>query len=289
VREMKELIPDDEGADRYLPWVVAIILFMAELALAAALALNGAASTWRGDLAGTVTIEIPGETPDADIRAADIADAVALLPGVKSARPIGQAEVARLLSPWFGEAGLSADLPLPRLIDVRLAQGEGNMEQLEAAAQAVLAEARVDDHQLWLGRLLRLARGFKWLSLSVVLLTGGALCLIMVFGTRAALAAHGPVIELLHLMGARDSAIASRFQRHAIWLAFRGSMVGLAVAAAVLYMLGRLAAGLEGPLIGDLHLSPLQLGLLALLPLPTMALGGLTARITVLRSLARMN
>ncbi len=58
LRHLSQLIPDDEGANRYLPWVIAIILFMAELAVAAALSLNSASQTWERAASGTITVEI---------------------------------------------------------------------------------------------------------------------------------------------------------------------------------------------------------------------------------------
>jgi hypothetical protein len=55
-----------------------------------------------------------------------------------------------------------------------------------------------------------------------------------------------------------------------------------------LFALSRLAADLEGPLFGDLALSPLALLALATLPLLAAGLTALTARRTVLYELSRL-
>ena len=54
-----DLIPDSEGAGRFLPWVVAVMVFFAALAGAAGSALHQATGAWRNDLTNTVTVEIP--------------------------------------------------------------------------------------------------------------------------------------------------------------------------------------------------------------------------------------
>ena len=64
-----DLIPDSEGAGRFLPWVVAVMVFFAALAGAAAPALHQATGTWHNDLANTVTVEIPPQNPVANDKA----------------------------------------------------------------------------------------------------------------------------------------------------------------------------------------------------------------------------
>ena len=54
-----DLIPDDEGAGRFLPWVVAVMVFFAALASAAGMSLQQATGAWRQDLANTLTAELP--------------------------------------------------------------------------------------------------------------------------------------------------------------------------------------------------------------------------------------
>ena len=49
-----DLIPDSEGASRFLPWVVAVMVFFAALAGAVGLTLHQATGTWRDDLANKI-------------------------------------------------------------------------------------------------------------------------------------------------------------------------------------------------------------------------------------------
>jgi len=286
MQRLQQVIPDDEGADRYLPWVLAIMMFTTQLAMAAGLALNAAAATWTGELAGTLTVEVP---PGAAAQSQAVAAALRAEDGVITARALEQDEIAALLAPWLGDAEVAATLPLPQLIDVRLAAGAAApMERLSQVVQQVAPGARIEDHARGLGRLLRLVDAVGWISAATVALAAAALCLIVIFSTRAALAAHGDVIRLLHLMGAYDRTIAARFQNHALWLTFRGGMIGVAVSAMVLAVLLFLLWDLQMPLLSALLLPPRQVAVLALLPLPAAALAAITAWLTVMRALTRL-
>ena len=306
---MPDLIPDSEGAGRFLPWVVAVMVFFAALAGAAALALHQATGSWHNDLANTVTVEIPPQNPKADDKARHavrsgpdqtrpaavmdaVVDALRATAGVTEVRPLTAAEIAKLLQPWLGNSGpggLLRSLPLPQLIDVRLSEtGPAGLALLAKRLAKIDPGIRIDDHQIWLGKLIRLSQSLQWMMAACLAMICFATCSVVIFGTRAAFAAHLEVVKLLHVMGARDSYIARLFQWRALNMGLTGGLIGLAVTAAALFALSRLAADLEGPLFGDLALSPLALLALAILPLLAAGLTALTARRTVLFELSRL-
>ena len=59
------LVPDSEGAGRFLPWVIAVMTFLATLMMAGALATDMAIRGWNTALTGTLTVEIAAD-PDAE-------------------------------------------------------------------------------------------------------------------------------------------------------------------------------------------------------------------------------
>jgi cell division transport system permease protein len=119
--------------------------------------------------------------------------------------------------------------------------------------------------------------------------------LSIVFATRTSLAIHHGVVEVLHLIGARDGYIASQFQWQALRLALRGGGVGLSLARLTLLALRQAANAGAGEALTaavnalpGLALEPLQ-WLVLLLLAPVAGLTALaTARLTVLRALAMM-
>jgi cell division transport system permease protein len=209
--------------------------------------------------------------------------------GIAQVRPLPVSEIAALLQPWLGGGDLINELPLPRLIDVRLSPDEpADLALLAKRLAAIGPGIRIDDHQIWLGKLIRLSRSLQWMMLACLAMICFATCAVVIFGTRAAFTAHLEVVKLLHVMGARDGYIARLFLWRALTMGLKGGLIGLGVTAMALYTLSRLAADLEGPLFGNLTLTPLGLLALACLPLVAALLTALAARYTVLRELSRM-
>jgi cell division transport system permease protein len=99
---------------------------------------------------------------------------------------------------------------------------------------------------------------------------------------------HREVIEVLHLIGARDSYVAGQFERHALVLGLRGAALGFGLAVATLFGLGGAAAAIEAPLLPAFAFEAWGWGALGALPLAMALVVMATARLTVLRALARM-
>ena len=284
---------DRDGSGRFLPWLIALMVYLAALAASGALALDRALASWDRGLAGSLTIELP---PANDAGGGDLDGALAALrttPGVLSARALSRDDVANLLEPWLGGA-LPRELSLPRLIDVRIDRDRAPDPAALAALIATAAPgAQIDDHQLWLGRLAALVRSTEATAIAIVLLIAAAAVLTVVFTTRTGLSVHRDVIELLHLMGARDGYIAAQFDRQALRLGLAGGALGIALALATLLLLGQ--AGDAASVLGEGTAALPRLGLaswdyaaLAVLPVAAALLAMATARLTVLRALARM-
>ena len=292
LRRRSDLPLAADDSSRFLPWIVALMVYLAALALAAALVAHSSVERWSRNLLGSMTVEIaPPE--DADQKAANVRveTALALLlgtPGVADAQVLGEERIAELLSPWLGAADL-AQLPLPVLIDVHLKpDATVDLAALGARLADAVPGARLDDHQRWLHGLVALGRSLELTALAVLLLIAAAAAAVTAFSTRAALAIHHGVIEVLHLIGAQDTYVARQFQAHALALALRGGFGGLLAAAVTILAAEHLGAAGEGSLLPDLALAPWQWAALVPLPLAGGLIAMLTARATVLAALARL-
>lgn len=284
-----------DQASRFLPWLIALMVYLAALAVAVAVILGAAAQAWRNDLAGNMTVEIPPalHAPDAakvtEERVTRSVEILLGLPGVRSAVAIAPEEGLRLLEPWLGAGDIAVDLPLPRLIDLQLDPGaENDAEAIRAALEGVAPGVRVDDHGRWIGRLLGLVRSIEAVALSVVALIAAAGILTVVFVTRTGLAVHHDVIEVLHLVGARDRYIAGQFQRHALNQAARGTLAGTLLTLVTLLGLSQAGVGAELPFLPTMRLGFGGWAALAAVPVAAIAIAALTARLTVMRALERM-
>jgi cell division transport system permease protein len=209
-------------------------------------------------------------------------------PGIAKAQPLSSGQLQELLEPWLGSSALSGDLPVPALIDITLAGGRIDMRGLGERLRAAVPGAELDDHAAWLKDLLALARAVEWVALGVVALVGSAAVFTVIFVSRAGLAIHGPVVELLHVMGAPDWYVARQFQSHVLGLAVRGGLIGTVLAVATLFGLDRAGGELSAGLLPHVALSRYQLLALAAIPVAAALLAAVTARITVMRALARL-
>jgi len=283
-------LPDD-ATNRFLPWIVALMVFLAALALAGGLVLDAGVARWRAGQSEKLTVQLPPpeRAAEDERRVAAVLSVLDRVPDVAAARALERDELVALLEPWLGRGNVAPDLPLPRLIDVTLAPGTSiDSRALERRLAAVVPGTVVEDHARWLDRLATAARAVQAVALAIVAAIGLAAIGTVVFTTRTSLTVHHDAIEILHLMGAQDSFVARAFARRALWLGLRGGLIGLGLAAAAMYALRYFASAVEAPLLPRLTLDPAGLAALAALPVASALIAMLTARVTVLRTLARM-
>lgn len=287
-----------DASSRFLPWLIAFMVWLAALALAAVMLLSAAGEQWRAGLTGSLTVQIvPADADGTEALDERVKAAIALLtatPGISTATEIPAERVAELLEPWLGRSALSGmlGLPVPRLIDVTLgpAPPDGRIDTaaLGERLAAAVPGASLDDHGLWLDRLIALATAVEAIAYAVLALIGVAAIATVVFATRTGLAIHHDVIELLHLMGAHDGYVARQFQLNALWLGLKGGIAGVVLAVATLIVLGSLAARVEAGLLPPLAMTPAQWVTLGAVAAAAAAISLVTARITVLRTVGRM-
>lgn len=282
---------DRDPAARTLPWIIAVMAFLATIALAGALLLNNVIVRWSNSLSGTLTIQVPAAS-GAEETEARIKRIVALLreeKGVSRVRVLSAAESAALVEPWLGRGAAAIGLPLPRLVDVGLAEdARVDLAELRRKVDAAAPGASVEEHQKWLDEMIGVIRWGWRLALVVVVLIFFAAAMTIVFAMRTGLRIHRAVTDVLHLIGARDQYIAEQFQRHAFRLGLLGGAIGTGFAGLVLVGLERILAKVETLQAMHLELPVWAWAILALVPPAAAALAAVAARYTVLRGLARM-
>jgi cell division transport system permease protein len=222
------LIPRDSVAGRALVVVIAIMTFLACLTAGAALLVADASQAWRSDVLRDATIQVkPGPNDDVDNLVAKTVAVATQAPDVESAHAYSKAESEKLLEPWLG-AGLDlSQLPIPRLIVVRLRdQRSEDLATLRSALASAVPQADLDDHRVWAARLGAMADAVVILAAALFVLMIVAMGTAIGFATRGAMAGNREIIEVLHLVGASNAFIAKEFQGHFRRLGFRGATIG---------------------------------------------------------------
>ncbi|MBS0280669.1 MAG: hypothetical protein JSR25_05870 [Proteobacteria bacterium] len=289
MREINAVLPRDRGAAP-LDFVIAVMAFLAALALGASLIADRATEGWSRGLAAKLTVQVvPPDSDDAKkVLDRETDAAVRLLratPGIAHAAPLSDAELNALVAPWVGQNGITSDIPLPRLIDASITPGEDvDVPALVARLKQAAPHATLDDHSRWITRLGGIADTVRYSAYGILLLIAGATAAAVSFATRAGLEAHHEMVALLHQMGARASFIARTVEWHYFTSALFAALLGTLFA--MLLFLG--AGGLERfgvdavPFLPPLTLAWAEMPWLLLVPAATALIAWATARISVL-------
>jgi cell division transport system permease protein len=237
-------LPIVQDATRwYMAAIVAAMAYLAALVGIGLVALGDARGAWEGALDGTLTLQLPADASSARLEV--VLAVLRQTPGVSVAQTLGPAETARLLEPWLGKSVPVDILPMPRLVDIRIdAAGGVDIERLQQRLQSIAPEARLEDHRLWLARLLSVSSRLEGMAAAVIAAAAAIAVLSAVVTVSAGLAQNRERIVLLHALGADDRDIALRFAIPAAGAGLLGGAVGALAAAAT----WRVFAGAAGTL-----------------------------------------
>lgn len=277
-----------DQSTRFLPWIVALMVFLGALMFAGALVVSDTIDSWDSTLTGRMTVQVPQDSAT-EPTIATLVSMLGATPGVTAVRPVPASEARALLIPWLGEEVLDSGLPIPTLIDVELAAAARlDPDLLAVRLSQSVPGTTVDDHRAWLSALINLGRTIEILAFVILGLIASAAIVAVVFTTRSGLAVHAAIIELLHQMGAHDSYIAGQFQIQAIKLSLRGGIAGAVAAVMVLMVFTWVGRGIEAAFLPPVTLTIGEWAALLIVPAGAVVIAMLTARLTVLRALARM-
>jgi len=223
------------------------------LTTGAAVLVSKTAGEWQSDISREVTIQVvPAPGRDLDAAAEKAASVARASPGIAEVQPYSKEESTKLLEPWLG-SGLSLDeLPVPRLIVVKLASdATPDLAQLRRVLAEQVPGAVLDDHRGWIGRMRAMAGTAVAFGICILVLMFAATILSVTFATRGAMATNKAVIEVLHFVGAKNGFIARHFQHHFLILGLQGGAIGGGAAILLFALASALSRWFAGTPGGD--------------------------------------
>lgn len=287
----------NEGTD-FLVLLIALMTFLAVMALSGSFALGSMTERWSSGLENKLTIEIPAEKSNGDLRTKEqitdftekVVKSLESNPSIKSFNVLQNEDIQGLISPWLGEDMVLDEIPLPGLVSAELHISSPEVLQiLEKDMALINNNIRIDTHETWLMSLLRVTGALKLSASAITLIIGLTTIVAVAGGVRARMAIHRADVELLHLMGASDDYIMKQFQRHALILAVKGALAGMVLSLIALLIMSGLSSG-EGAesVLPGLSLQPIQMLGLIILPAFACLIAAIASRFTVLRVLGAM-
>jgi cell division transport system permease protein len=293
-RHAGSILQKGQASTRALTVVMAVMVYLAVLALASLILVERAVDTWAKGLASEATIQVR-EDSERNIED-DLKTVISILKrtrGVVAAVPLDRKASEDLLAPWIGTEGLD-DLPIPRLIRVTAdRQNPPDFAALQKALQAAVPVATLDTHRRWEDELRHMAGTVTTLSSLALGLIAACAIAMVVFAARAVLDVNKPVIEVLYLAGADDRFIVKQFNTQFLIAGIWAGALGLFFGAATLFAFGYTRAtefnGVATAARGLFHAPQggewRELAVFMLIPMATTLLAVITARFALTRML----
>lgn len=222
---------------RALITVLAIMAFLAALALLFSRATSRLSGDWQAQLSNSATVQVSLAPLSAEnnfeTQMNQAAETLQSLLGSEAkVTVVKQSQSQELIRPWIGNLELPESLTLPGLITVETAENSNapNAVLLETQLQKNGIVASVDDHSRWTDQIRGTARllVFGGTSLLILLLIAGIS--VNLFATRSAMAAQRSIISVLAQVGATDGFIARLFVGQAGRRSASGAGIGLIIA-----------------------------------------------------------
>lgn len=297
ITRKQELPLKDDSTSLFLKVMISIAVFLFAVTLAGVLSINSMLTAWNNSILGSITVQImPVNNIDQEkARSETLAQeqrAVEFLknrPETEQVTALSDSQLQELLIPWLGDGIDILGLPTPRLIDVKIKKGAVvNYAKLAEKLAEVSPLASLDNHKLWLDKLIRFADGLKMLAMSILVLVVAITSGAIFYTTQTNLGLHKNIIEILHIMGAKDTYVAQQYAKRDAWLGFTGGCIGLAFAIPTIFMIAGLAEQIEGGIISEARLSWQSWAAILSLPLFSAGAAMVTAYYTVKRTLEKL-
>lgn len=273
-----------------IPWVIAILIALVVIAAAGGLALRNLATSASAGLSSAVSVQVIEPNPELrEARGAAAAKVLVGMEGVAGVRQVPEADLVAMLEPWLGEGAGEGDVPIPALIDVELERtaDPAEIERIKTALGSVPG-ARVDAQGDFLRPVNNALAALQWLALGLIALVALATAAAVWLAVRNAFAGARETVDIMHLLGASQRQIAAVFLRDVLREAAFGAVLGGALGAAAVWLLGQQFAALDSGMVSGGGLMLTDWLAIAAIPLAGVLLALATARITIALALKAM-
>lgn len=281
-----------DDAHRLLPAMIACLAGFAALLLTIAMTLTGTLAAQSRHMTGTVQVEIPSAKATQSL-VEEVVTALQLTAGVQKVSVLERREMEALLKPWLGDDFTIDTLPVPVLVDVKTAVKDRksvvDLDALRARLNKIDKGITVEDRGPWVGHMVKAVTWLQALVLLVAVLLLACVLGMIVLVARTNLKLHFKTVSLLHMFGATDEYILRQFQWNSAFLAGRGAVIGVGVAAVIFVAVVVVTHRWANPMLPVISFELPHLVVFLVLPVFTALASLLAARLTVQSMLHHMH
>lgn len=286
-------LPLKQTSPFFLSWITMLMTFVAALTLFASISMNNIINHWNNVISGSLTIQQPTydlmgvNREEAALKElTQITELLKQQPFVVDFHVLTNEEMDKLMNPWLGELSQINELPIPKLVDVKLDKSVPfSLDMFKTELNAIAPYAQVDSHRIWLSNLIDIAGGIQktiFIILTLLILTTA---FTVIYTTRSGLLVQSGTLNLLQMMGAKDFTIAFNVAFHAFWKSFLGGIIGFLFSLPVVLIVITLVESQNDSLFTFGALSKVQWICICTLPFIVGALAFITALLTAFKKL----
>ena len=280
-----------EDANRYLPWVIAVMVCLVGLLLVVGISLHQSSKQSGRMNIQSFQVYLPYDARD-DALIEQIASALSSADGVASVEYLSDKSLARMLSPWTGGTMELSSLPLPKVWEVTLNDNVKRRDAIDriSADLVQLSDAiEIESYQDWVLQLTQFTQMLRGGVFTLVALLSVALMALVAIIVRTSLKLNFQAVQLLHNVGATDEYILRQFVQNGCLMVAKGSIVGMGLASVLAVAVSVLTVELSSPLLPTLLLNGYHVLAMIALPIAIIAFTALLVRVTILHMLEQMH
>lgn len=292
-----EITTEDEDTSLFMYVLTSIYMYLFVVVLAIVMAINSMADCWETDIRGSITVQIiPIEDENKHVdkdktleQQNKVLQFMENLSSVASVNVLDAPTIEKLMTPWLGDKVDISSLPIPILLDVKLKpQKELNYDEVTRGLKMITPNATIDNHRLWLNRLLKFAASMKNIALAVLFMVVLICAFSIYYSTRTSLGIKIGTIEILHIIGAKDDYIARQYAANFAKIGFFAGIIGILTAIPCIILVGKYGMSTGSGLLNGASLSNLAWGLIMITPIFSSLYSMATSYLTVRKSLEKM-
>lgn len=297
IGQKQEIPAEDSDSPIFMAVLTSIYMYLFIIMLAIFMAINAMASSWEKDITGAITVQVaPIEDLNKHIDSAKtqeqlnkVQQFIEQVAGVADVKLLDEQVIQKLMTPWIGSKVDLSTLPIPQLLDVRLKpDAELNYDEITRGLKLLTPNASIDNHRLWLSRLIKFATSLKTIALAILLMVVAICAFSIYYSARTSLNINIESIKILHIIGAKDDFIAKQYAFDYAKIGLLSGIIGLMAAVPCIILVGKYGVSTGSGLLSGAKLSSFAWTLIMLTPLFALFYSMITSYWTVRKTLEKM-
>ena len=231
-----------KGSRFFLGWIMTTMVYLALMALISSFFSTLSFDKWKSATRDLVTIHIPDPNQkiagNNDTRLDAALKILRTLPNIENITILEKNDIEKLISPLV-ETDIFQNILLPALVEIRINNREV-LPNLESSLKNLAPDIFVENHAELFLFDSKVFFGAEKLFVAIVGLITMVAIISIIFAVFTGLSVNKEVIQVMHLIGAKNGFIARAFQKHVFIVLSFSSIFGACLAAGTFFILDNL-------------------------------------------------